>query len=316
MLSPRVTFGETLVELAAKDSRILVLDGDLATSTRTDIFAAAYPERFLEMGVAEQNMLGVAAGFATLGFIPFVATLTVFLAKRALDQIRVVIAQPRLNVKMVGCYSGLLTGKTGKTHQSVQDISIFRSMPQVVSIAPIDAVELRSAMYAMVAYNGPVYLRVTRDPTPVVVGDDYTFTIGRAVVLREGSDVTLISTGTQSQRCLEAAELLATEGIQTHVLHVPTLKPLDEEAIVQAAARTGLVVTAEEHSILGGLGGAVAEVLGEHYPVPLRRVGLRDVFGESAPNDPLLEKYGLTPRHVAEAARQLLYSRAKRPVAR
>ncbi len=309
-LSQRVVFGETLVELASQDSRVVCLDGDLATSTRTDMLFKAHPDRFFMMGIAEQNMFGVAAGMASVGLIPFVSTFACFTAKRALDQIRIVIAQPGLNVKFIGAYSGILTGKTGKTHQSVEDLTVFRAMPNVVSIAPIDGVEVRQAMHAMVEYDGPVYLRLTRDPMPVIMGDSYQFQIGKAVTLREGKDITLIGTGEQTQRCLDAANLLAADGISAFVLHVPTLKPLDVEAIVNAAAATGLVVTAEDHSILGGLGGAVAEVLGEEYPVPMKRIGLRDTFGESASNAPLLEKYGLTARHVAAAAKTLLEKRS------
>lgn len=309
-LSQRVVFGETLVELASQDSRVVCLDGDLATSTRTDMLFKAHPDRFFMMGIAEQNMFGVAAGMASVGLIPFVSTFACFTAKRALDQIRIVIAQPGLNVKFIGAYSGILTGKTGKTHQSVEDLTVFRAMPNVVSIAPIDGVEVRQAMHAMVEYDGPVYLRLTRDPMPIIMGDSYQFQIGKAVTLREGKDITLIGTGEQTQRCLDAANLLAAEGISAFVLHVPTLKPLDVEAIVNAAAATGLVVTAEDHSILGGLGGAVAEVLGEEYPVPMKRIGLRDTFGESASNAPLLEKYGLTARHVAAAAKTLLEKRS------
>jgi transketolase len=302
-----MAFAETLVELAKQDPRVLCLDGDLATSSRADIFADACPDRFLEMGIAEQNLFGVAAGLSTLGFVPFVSTLACF-TKRALDQIRIVIAQPRTNVKFTGAYSGLLTGKTGKTHQAVEDIAIFRAMPNVVTIVPVDGIEVRKAMHAMLAYDGPVYLRLTRDPCPVVIDEHAEFVIGKAVVLREGKDITLIGTGEQSSRCLETAEMLAQEGIDAYVLHVPTLKPLDEDAIIRAAARTGLVVTAEDHSIIGGLGSAVAEVLGEKHPTRIKRVGWRDLYGESAPNEPLLEKYGLTPKHVAQAARDLLDS--------
>jgi transketolase len=302
----RVAFGETLVELAERYLDMLVLDGDLASSTRTDILNKAHPDRFLEMGIAEQNMVGVAAGLATLGFVPWVTTFAAFIASRSLDQVRVVVAQPRLNVKFAGGYSGLLTGATGKTHQEMGDIAIFRAMPHMAVLAPCDGNELRAAMGAMMEHDGPAYVRVTREPSPVVTPRDRPFELGRAYVLREGDDVALISTGVQTVRTLDAAELLATEGISAHVLHVPTLKPLDEEAIVAAAARTGAVVTAEDHSIIGGLGGAVAETLSERHPTRLRRVGIRDVFGESGPNDALIEKYGLSARHVARAARDLL----------
>jgi transketolase len=300
-----VAFGETLVELAEEYPDLLLLDGDLANSTRADILNNAFPDRFLEMGIAEQNLVGVAAGLATVGFVPWVSSFAAFIASRDLDQIRVVVAQPRLNVKLAGGYSGILTGSTGKTHQCVEDIAIFRAMPNMVVIAPVDAHEVRAAMLALMEYDGPAYLRLTRDPTPVITPHDRPFSIGRAHRLREGTDVTLISTGGQTIRTLEAADLLADEGISADVLHVPTIKPLDVEAIVASARRTGRVVTAEDHSIIGGLGGAVAETLSEVYPVPIRRVGLRDVFGESGPNGALLEKYGLTAGHVVDAARAL-----------
>lgn len=305
-IAMRDAWGQGLVDLAGEFSSLVVLDGDLANSTKADIFQQAYPDRFFEMGIAEQNMLGVAAGLATTGHVPWISTFAAFLAKRALDQIRVVIAQPGLNVKMVGSYSGILTGKTGKTHQSVEDIAVFRAMPQVVTIAPADAVELRQAMAAMMNDDRPTYLRITRDPSPTIFGDDYAFEIGKATLLRDGGDVGIVSTGVQTVRALDAANLLAESGVQASVLHVPTIKPLDVEAIVELAGRTGAIVSAEDHTIIGGLGGAVAEVLAEHWPTRMRRIGIRDVYGESAPNDALLEKYGLTPGHIADAANELL----------
>jgi transketolase len=304
-VAQRVAFGETLVELADRYPDFLLLDGDLANSTRADILHAARPDRFIEMGIAEQNLVGVAAGLATVGFMPWVSSFAAFLASRDLDQIRVVVAQPRLNVKLAGGYSGLLTGATGKTHQSVDDLAIFRAMPNMTVVAPADANEVRQAMFALAEFDGPAYLRLTRDPSPAVTSPHRSFVLGQAFRLREGTDVTLVSTGVQTVRVLEAAELLEREGVSALVLHVPTLKPLDEEAIVQAAMQTGLVVTAEDHSIIGGLGSAVAETLGEKYPVPLRRVGIRDVFGESGANEALLEKYGLTPGHVVDAVHAL-----------
>lgn len=301
-VAQRVTFGETLVELASLYPDLLLLDGDLANSTRADTLNNAYPDRFLQMGIAEQNLVGVAAGLATVGYVPWVSSFAAFIASRDLDQIRVVVAQPRLNVKFAGGYSGILTGSTGKTHQCVEDIAIFRAMPHMTVVAPSDANEVRAAMMALMEYDGPAYLRLTRDPVRVITPRDRRFDIGRAYCLREGTDVTLISTGVQTIRALDAAELLATEGISAYVLHVPTIKPLDEDAIVEAARRTGRVVTAEDHSIIGGLGGAVAETLSERHPVPVRRVGLRDVFGESGPNSALLEKFGLTAQHIVQAA--------------
>jgi transketolase len=302
----RDAWGNHLVALANTDPRLVVLDGDLANSTKADIFAAAHPDRFYEMGIAEQNMLGVAAGMSTMGLVPWISTFAAFLAKRALDQIRVVISQPGLNVKMCGSYSGILTGKTGKTHQSIEDLTVFRAMPHVVTIAPADANELRAAMTAMMADDRPTYLRVTRDPEPIIFPDDHVFEIGKATLLRDGADVGIISTGTQTARALQAVDILSASRISAALLHVPTLKPLDVDAIVQLATKTGAIVTAEDHSIIGGLGGAVAETLGEHHPTSLRRVGLQDVYGESGPNDALLEKYGLTANHVATAAIELL----------
>jgi transketolase len=311
--SLREVWGITLVELADRYPELLVLDGDLANSTRADIFAAARPGRFIETGIAEQNMIGMAAGLATVGFVPWISTFAAFLAKRALDQIRVVVAQPHLNVKLCGSYSGILTGKTGKTHQSVEDIAVFRAMPGVVTLAPADGNELRACMDAMMEHDGPVYLRLTRDPSPIVFPPDHHFEIGKALMLREGSDVGLIGTGVQTVRVLEAAEILEAQGVSAAVLHIPTLKPLDVEAIVALAERTIAIVTAEDHSIIGGLGGAVAETLAEHRPTRMARIGIRDVFGESGPNDAILEKYGLTARHVADAALALLDKRSTSP---
>jgi transketolase len=302
----RDAWGNHLVALANSDPSIVVLDGDLANSTKADILAAAHPDRFYEMGIAEQNMLGVASGMATLGLVPWISTFAAFLAKRALDQIRVVIAQPGLNVKMCGAYSGILTGKTGKTHQSVQDLAVFRAMPNVITIAPADANELRAAMSAMMQDERPTYLRVTRDAEPVIFPDNHHFEIGAATLLREGADVGIISTGTQTTRALEAVDILKESGISAALLHVPTLKPIDTEAIVSVAAETGAIVTCEDHSVIGGLGSAVAEVLGERRPTPMKRIGLQDVYGESGPNDALLAKYGLTANHVASAAIELI----------
>jgi transketolase len=309
-IAMREAWGNTLVELAADYPDLIVLDGDLANSTRADIFAAAYPDRFFEMGIAEQNLIGAAAGLATLGFVPWISSFAAFVAKRDLDQIRIVVAQPHLNVKLCGSYSGILTGKTGKTHQSVEDLAVFRAMPGVVTIVPADANELRAAMRTMMDTPGPMYLRLTRDPSPVIFPKDHHFEIGRGHLLRDGTDVGIISTGVQTIRALEAADILATRGITASVLHLPTIKPLDVSSIVALADRTGALVTAEDHSIIGGLGGAVAETLAEHRPTPMRRIGWPDTYGESGPNDALLEKYGLAPHHIAEAAVDVLSQRS------
>ncbi len=302
----RDVFGAAVAALADEDPRILLLDADVGNSTRADIFSDAHPDRYLPMGIAEQNMIGVAAGLAAVGFVPFATTFAVFAAKRSLDQIRVLVAQPQLPVKIAVGYTGLLTGMTGRTHQVVEDVAIMRAMPNMVIIDPADATEMTAAVRACVEYPGPVYLRVYRERTARIFDDSYEFKLGVAKVLRQGRDITLISSGPQTGRVLAAADLLAAHGVDAWVLHVPTLKPIDEVAIAAAAAATNLVVTIEEHSILGGLGGAVAEILSEIRPTRVHRIGLRDVFGESGPNDALLEKYGLSAQRVAAQVLEIL----------
>jgi transketolase len=305
----REVWGQTLCELTAGGANTVVLDGDLANSTRADIFAECFPERFFEMGIAEQNMAGVAAGMATLGYTPWLSSFAAFLTSRDLDQIRVVIAQPGLDVKICGGYSGILTGKTGKTHQSVEDLATFRALPGIDVIAPADGQELRSAMRAISISGRPTYLRLTRDASPVIFPATYEFENGAARLLRNGSDLGIISTGVQTVRVLETAELLAQRGFEAAVLHVPTVKPIDIDAIVAVADGTNLIMTAEDHSIIGGLGGAVAEVLGEHRPTLMKRIGIQDRFGESGPNDALLEKYGLSVDYMLGRALELLAAR-------
>ncbi len=302
----REVFGRTVTELANDDPRIVVLDGDLGSSTKADIFQAAHPERFFQMGIAEQNMLGAAAGMATLGLVPFISTFVSFAVIRPLDQIRVLIAQPGLNVKITAGYAGLFTGMAGKTHQVVDDMSIMRAMPGIATISPADDVEAEQVLRFAARHEGPVYVRLVRDATQRLFDPRHRFEFGRAVVVREGRDVTLISTGAQTPRVVDAAELLATDGISVHVLHVATLKPLDEVAIVAAARQTGFVVTVEEHTVIGGLGGAVAETLADHYPVRVKRLGIQDTYPESAPNDALLERFGLSASRVAGSVRELL----------
>ena len=305
----RTVFGQTLAKLAQTDPRILVLDADVGSSTRADLFEEAHPQRYLPMGIAEQNMFGVAAGLAEVGYVPFAATFAVFAAKRGLDQIRVLIAQPRLPVKIAASFTGLLTGKTGKTHQPVQDISVMRSMPNMVVINPGDEFEMREAIRATVEHDGPVYLRVYREAAADLFDDQYRFRLGAASKLRDGGDVTLISSGPQTGRVVQAAELLALQGVNATVLHVPTIKPLDTAAVVAAADATGFVVTVEEHSIIGGLGGAIAETLGELRPTWMHRIGLRDTYGKSGSDDALLDKYTLTPPKVAEQVLAVLQAR-------
>ena len=316
MVAMRDAYGRALVDLGDRNARVVAVDADLASSSKMGMFAEAFPERFFQMGIAEANMTGVAAGLAVMGFIPFTSTFACFATCRAADQIRVSIAQPNLTVVIGGAYSGLLGGKTGKTHQAIEDMALMRALPNMTVVAPGDGVEVRKAVFALADYDGPAYLRVTRDPSPVVFDESYEFKVGRAVVVREGSDVTIITTGIMLGRAVEAVELLAAEGISAHLLHAATVKPLDVQAVVEAAEKTGLVVTAEEHNIIGGLGGAVAETLGEHLPTPMKRVGVADVYSESAPNDALLEKYGLTAAHLARAARALIEKRSAASQAR
>lgn len=306
----RTVFGETVAELANDDPRILVLDGDVGSSTGAEIFEAAHPQRFLQMGIAEQNMLGVAAGLATVGFVPIVSSFACFVVARALDSVRVLIAQPALNVKIMGGYTGLLTGMTGKTHQIFNDIAIMRTLANMTVLAPADEVEARQAIAAMISLDGPVYIQMTREPSPVLFDAGYRFEVGASVRVREGADVTLVSTGVQTARVYEAAEILGGRGIEATVLHVPTIKPIDEEGIVQAARASGFVVVVEDQTVLGGLGGAVSEVLSEHYPVFVKRLGVRDVYGESGPNDLLLDKYRLSAATVAQDVESLLALRA------
>jgi transketolase len=305
----RELFGETLADLANDDPRIYVLDGDVGSSTRADIFEKAHPTRYLQMGIAEQNMLGVAAGMSTMGLTPFISTFVSFAVVRPLDQVRVLIAQPRRNVKITPSYGGLFTGQTGMSHIIVNDLAIMRSLPNMVCIAPADHVEAALALRWAAAEDGPCYVRLGRDATPQVFGAAYRFEIGAAVRLRSGTDVSLVSTGAQTARTVEAAALLAGNGIEADVVHLATIKPLDVASLVATAERTGHVITVEEHSVIGGLGGAVAEALAEHRPTRVDRIGLRDVDVQSGSNADLLEIYGLSAVRVADQVRALLRDR-------
>lgn len=307
MSAMRDVWGKKLVQLGETDPRTVVLDGDLANSTKADKFALAYPERFFQMGIAEQNLIGAAAGLASVGYVPWTSSFTVFFTHRALDPIRMLVAQSEANVKVVGSYSGLLVGAVGKTHLDVQDLAIMRAMPNMVVLAPADEAELLSVMDWAAAYEGPVYLRLVRDDVPDLFGSDYAFVPGAIHKLRTGADVTLVSTGPQTSRVLTAADLLAEAGIAASVIHVPSLKPVDERALLAAIGDAPLVVSVEEHSVIGGLGGLVGEVLTSAGPSPqLRRIGLDDVWGESAGNDFLLEKHGLSPARIAGQVQQQL----------
>jgi transketolase len=301
MLSLREAWGNALVEIGTEDTRLVVIDPDVGNSSRADIFGDAIPERYFHVGIAEQNAVGMAAGMASLGMVPWLSTFSPFLSHRSADQIRMLIAQCRSNVKLAGTYTGLLTGLTGRTHQDVQDIAIMRAMPDMVLLSPADPTELMASMRWAQNYSGPVYFRIARDPESDVFDDDYRFELGKTHTLRDGSDVTIVSTSVQTPRCLEACELLAERGISAKLVHVPTLKPLADSEILDAVSGSSLIVSVEDHSIIGGLGSAIAEALSsqpEH--ARLHRIGLNDVWTESAPNDFLLDKYNLSAVKVAE----------------
>jgi transketolase len=297
----RDVWGEKLVELGHSDPRTVVLDGDLANSTKADKFAKAHPDRFFQMGIAEQNLIGAAAGLAAVGYVPWTSSFAVFFTHRAIDPIRMLVAQSHANVKIAGSYSGLLIGAVGKTHLDIEDLAIMRAMPDLTVLAPADEAELVAMMDWANATDGPLYLRLVRDAVPDLFGGDYTFTPGAVHRLRSGADVALVSTGPQTGRVLAAADILAADGIDATVVHVPCLKPLDEAALLSALDGQHLVVTVEEHSIYGGLGGLVAEVLTAAGAAPrVERIGGQDVWGESAGNDYMLTKHGLSAELVAD----------------
>ena len=296
----RDVWADTLVELAAVNPDLLVLDADLATSTKSEKFARAYPDRFLQMGISEQSMVGTAVGLASLGFVPWISSFAVFLTHRAVDQVRMSVAQTRANVKIGAAYAGLQLGSAGKTHLDVQDIAIMRAMPDMTVLAPADAAECAAMVRWATATPGPVYVRLGRESGPDVFAPDHVFEPRSAIRLRTGADLLLIATGQQTARTLAAAELLAGAGIEAGVLHLPSLKPVDDAAIATACAEVPLVVTTEEHTVIGGLGGLVAEIVTAHEPRRVVRIGIEDVWGESAPNAWLLVRHGLTPERVVE----------------
>lgn len=310
MIAMRDVWGEKLVELGGSDQRTVVLDGDLANSTKADRFAKAFPDRFFQMGIAEQNMIGVAAGLAAIGYVPWTSSFTVFFTHRAIDPIRMLVAQSHANVKIVGSYSGLLIGAVGKTHLDIEDLAIMRAMPDVAVLVPVDATELLAMMEWAQAHDGPVYLRIVRDVVPDILEPGYTFMPGAVHVLRTGTDVALVSTGPQTGRILTASQQLVANDISATVVHVPSLKPLDEDALRTALQGHDLIVTAEEHSIYGGLGGLVAEVLTAIGTTSrIERIGVSDTWGESASNDFMLNKHGLSPEKITARVRALLGAR-------
>ncbi|MBS3908144.1 MAG: transketolase family protein [Actinobacteria bacterium] len=304
-------YGRALLELGETDPDVVVLSGDLTESTRTIEFSKRYPERFIEAGVAEQNMAGMAAGLAFEGKIPFVSSFAVFSPGRNWDQIRVGICYSKANVKIAGSHTGLTTGGDGATHQALEDIAMMRCLPNMVVLAPCDAVETRKATLAAARHNGPVYIRFAREKTPVFTTEETPFEIGKAVVLREGYDAAIVACGTMVYLALQASEGLAACGLSVRVVDSPSIKPIDIETIVAAAKETGAIVTCEEHQIYGGLGGAVAEVSAKRFPVPQEFVGVDDTFGESGEPRELWDKYGLTVEHIMEAVTQAVARKAR-----
>ena len=293
-MATREAYGKALAEFGAKYPDLVVLDADLANATKTNSFQKVFPDRHIDCGIAECNMMGIAAGLATVGKIPFASTFAMFASGRAYEQVRNSIGYPHLNVKIGATHAGITVGEDGASHQCLEDMALMRAIPGMVVINPSDAVEARAAVQAAIEYVGPVYLRFGRAAVPVINDrEDYKFEIGKGELLREGSDVTIVATGICVSSALEAADKLAADGISAEVINIHTIKPLDTELIVKSAKKTGKVVTAEEHTIIGGLGGAVCEALSEKAPTPVLRIGVNDVFGESGTAAALVAKYGL-----------------------
>lgn len=306
-MSLREAWGHALVEIGREDPRLIVIDPDVGNSSRADIFADAIPERFFQVGIAEQNAVAMAAGMASLEFVPWLSSFSPFLSHRAVDVIRIMVAQSKTNVKLAGTYTGLLTGLTGRTHQDVEDIAILRAMPDLTLLSPADPIELKAAMRWAQNFDGPVYFRIARDPEATVFKETYSFDPKAVITVANGDDLTIVSTGVQTARSLGTREILKTRGIEARIVHVPTLRPLPEQRLLAAIADAPMIFSVEDHSIIGGLGGAVAECLaGQASHPPLVRIGLNDLWTESAPNDFLLEKYGLSALAVADRISQEL----------
>lgn len=300
-IATRESYGNALAELGAEYENLVVLDADLAAATKTGIFKKAFPDRHIDCGIAECNMMGIAAGLATTGKIPFASSFAMFAAGRAFEQVRNSIGYPKLNVKIGATHAGISVGEDGATHQCNEDIALMRTIPGMVVINPADDIEAKAAVRAAIEHEGPVYLRFGRLAVPVINDTpDYKFELGKGVVLREGKDVTIIATGLPVSECLVAADKLAADGIDAKVINIHTIKPLDEDLVVKAAKETGKVVTVEEHSVIGGLGSAVCDVLSEKCPTQVMKIGINDTFGESGPAVELVKKYGLDADSIYE----------------
>ncbi len=306
-IATRESYGNALVELGAENPNVVVLDADLAAATKTGVFKKAYPDRHIDCGIAECNMVGIAAGLATTGKIPFVSSFAMFAAGRAFEQVRNSVGYPHLNVKIGATHAGITVGEDGASHQCNEDIALMRTIPGMVVMCPADDIEAKAAVKAAAAYEGPVYMRFGRAACPVINDvPDYRFEIGKGRVVREGSDLTIVATGICVGNALEAAKMLEAEGIHAEVINICTIKPLDEELVVNSAKKTGKVVTAEEHSVIGGLGSAVCDALCKSYPVPVLKIGMQDVFGESGSAAALVEKYKLDGKGIFEQVKDFL----------
>ena len=307
MIATRESYGNALVELASEHDDIIVLDADLAGATKTGIFKKAYPDRHFNCGIAEADLIGVSAGLSTMGFVPFCSTFAMFAAGRAFEQVRNTLGYPHLNVKVCATHGGISVGEDGASHQCCEDFALMRSIPGMAVLCPADDIEARAAVKAAYEYSGPVYIRLGRSAVPVIHDSSYPgFTIGKAEKLRDGNDVALIATGLMTAEALAAADTLEALGVHARVINVCSIKPLDEEIVLSAARECGRIVTCEEHSVIGGLGDAVCALVSERCPVPVRRIGVNDVFGHSGPAADLLREFGLSADNVAKTAQELV----------
>ncbi len=305
-IATRDAYGKALVKLGQINDDVVVLDADLSKSTKTNDFFKAYPNRFFNMGIAEQNLVGAACGFAAAGKIPFASTFAMFATGRAFEVIRNSVCYPKLNVKICATHAGITVGEDGGSHQSVEDISLMRSIPNMTVLVPADGIEAEKMILEAAKFNGPMYVRLGRSAVPTLFDENYEFKIGKGAVLRDGNDATIIACGIMVNEALVAADILKAENIDVRVINMSTIKPIDTELIISAAKETKAIVTAEEHSVIGGLGSAVSEVVSENHPVIVKKVGMNDTFGESGTPNELLEKYGLTAKNIADKVREAL----------
>ena len=301
----REGYGSALVELGKSNQDVVVVDADLGDSTKAESFGKEFPERYFTAGIAEQDMIGIAAGLAVSGKIPYASTFAIF-SERAFEFVRNIVSRNKLNVKLAGSHAGIHTGEDGKSAQAIEDISIYRTLPNMIVIQPCDYIETKKAVHALVNYNGSSYMRLLRNPLPIIHDNNYRFELGKGEILRKGKDAVIFATGTLVHEALKAAEMLKKEKIGVYVVNVHTIKPIDEKLIIELAKKTNCVITAEDHNIIGGLGGAVAEVLSENYPCIMKRVGMEDKYGESGKPAKLYDKYGLSAKHVAEKVKKFV----------